>query len=196
MFPPRPPSSASCTDQPHLASRASESPSGRGAALTDRVPNVAACSSPRKSERRLIRALSARNAAGAGLRPAGGPPRTVHYVRLKEGARVGTIGSPTKKFTEPVALSSTQPADRPLPRRAFELRFDLIALRARCRGQAMGLGLPGQGRRSPDSRNLRRISPTAGRAPRKRRIPPCAALSCTASREQRWGSPPSLRSLG
>ena len=39
------------------------------------------------------------------------------------------------KFTEPVALSSTQPADRPLPRRAFELRFDLVALRARCIGK-------------------------------------------------------------
>ena len=44
------------------------------------------------------------------------------------------MGSPTKKFTEPVALSSTQPADRPLPRRAFGLSFDLLALRARRRG--------------------------------------------------------------
>jgi hypothetical protein len=37
-----------------------------------------------------------------------------------------------KEFTEPVALSSTQPIDRPLPRRALRLDFDLVALRARC----------------------------------------------------------------
>ena len=36
-----------------------------------------------------------------------------------------------QKFAEPVALSSTQPADRPLPRRASRLSLDLIALRAR-----------------------------------------------------------------
>ena len=39
---------------------------------------------------------------------------------------------PGKKFTEPVALLSTRPTDRPLPRRAFRLSFDLLALRARC----------------------------------------------------------------
>ena len=37
-----------------------------------------------------------------------------------------------KKFTEPVALSSTQPADLPLPRTAFGRSFNLLALRARC----------------------------------------------------------------
>ena len=47
-------------------------------------------------------------------------------------------------FAEPVALSSTQPADRPLPRRAFELRFDLIALRARCIGHAKRPALSSQ----------------------------------------------------
>jgi hypothetical protein len=36
-----------------------------------------------------------------------------------------------QKFAEPVALSSAQPADRPLPRRANRLGLDLIALRAR-----------------------------------------------------------------
>jgi hypothetical protein len=35
------------------------------------------------------------------------------------------------KFAEPVALSSTQPTDRPLSRRASRLSLDLIALRAR-----------------------------------------------------------------
>src|SRR5688572_8092674 len=59
--------------------------------------------------------------------------------RRRRGARGGTMGSPTlKEFTEPVALSSTQPADRPLPRRAFELSFDLLALRARCMRDTMG----------------------------------------------------------
>jgi hypothetical protein len=38
---------------------------------------------------------------------------------------------PDQKFAEPVALSSTQPADRPLPRRAFRLSLNLVALRAR-----------------------------------------------------------------
>jgi hypothetical protein len=43
-----------------------------------------------------------------------------------------------KEFTEPVALSSTQPADLPLPRRAFRLSFGLVALRARCVEEPMG----------------------------------------------------------
>ena len=49
-----------------------------------------------------------------------------------------------KKFTEPVALSSTQPADLPLPRRAFRLSFDLLALRARCVEEPMGEARLGQ----------------------------------------------------
>jgi hypothetical protein len=36
-----------------------------------------------------------------------------------------------QKFAEPVALSSTQPTGRPLPRRASRLSLNLIALRAR-----------------------------------------------------------------
>ena len=49
-----------------------------------------------------------------------------------------------KKFTEPVALSSTQPADLPLPRRASRLSFDLLALRARCVEETMGEARLGQ----------------------------------------------------
>ena len=49
-----------------------------------------------------------------------------------------------KKFTEPVALSSTQPADLPLPRRASRLSFDLLALRARCVEETMGKARLGQ----------------------------------------------------
>ena len=65
---------------------------------------------------------------------------------------------PDQEFAEPVALSSTQPADRPLPRRAYELRFDLIALRARCIGEAIGRGRSGQVSLAPDCRNLRSFS--------------------------------------
>jgi hypothetical protein len=48
------------------------------------------------------------------------------------------------KFAEPVALSSAQPADRPLPRRASRLSLNLIALRARRSGQPMRSGRAGQ----------------------------------------------------
>ena len=46
-----------------------------------------------------------------------------------------------KKFREPVASSSTESADFPLPRTALELGFDLTTLRAPCRQQRTG-GLP------------------------------------------------------
>ena len=55
-----------------------------------------------------------------------------------------------KKFTEPVALSSTQPADLPLPRRASRLSFDLLALRARCVEEPMGEARLGQARSQSD----------------------------------------------
>jgi hypothetical protein len=42
------------------------------------------------------------------------------------------IPSQEKRFTEPVALLSTQPADLPLPRAAVRRSFNLLALRARC----------------------------------------------------------------
>jgi hypothetical protein len=48
------------------------------------------------------------------------------------------------KFAEPVALSSAQPADRPLPRRALRRSLNLIALRARRREQPTGFVRVGQ----------------------------------------------------
>jgi hypothetical protein len=60
-----------------------------------------------------------------------------------------------QKFTEPVALSSTQLADRPLPRRAFELGFDLVALRARCSQNSRRGAQLRQGRSERTCRNLR-----------------------------------------
>src|SRR5688500_12380033 len=47
-----------------------------------------------------------------------------------------------QKFREPVALSSIEPADFPLPRTALELDFDLIALRALCMEEANRAGCP------------------------------------------------------
>jgi hypothetical protein len=49
-----------------------------------------------------------------------------------------------QEFAEPVALSSTQPADRPLPRRALGLGLDLVALRARRTEEPKRLGCDGQ----------------------------------------------------
>jgi len=50
----------------------------------------------------------------------------VQFDQKKNPARGGT-----KKFGEPVSLSSTASADFPLPGTAFGLGFDLLALRAR-----------------------------------------------------------------
>ena len=59
------------------------------------------------------------------------------------GDRAAPSAGP-KKFTEPVALSSTRPVDLPLPRTASVLSFDLLALRARCKEETRDRG----GRRS------------------------------------------------
>ena len=53
----------------------------------------------------------------------------------REKRQVRPEGLTAKKFTEPVALSSTQPADLPVARTALELSFDLSARRARCKGE-------------------------------------------------------------
>jgi hypothetical protein len=63
--------------------------------------------------------------------PLGVDEKEVEHVAATEpiqGDRVSPTGSSAttrKEFTEPVALSSTQPTDRPLPRRALKLSFDL-----------------------------------------------------------------------
>src|SRR5262245_33892971 len=79
-------------------------------------------------------------------------------LRALDNSRLRVVDLRTKEFTEPVALSSTRPADRPLPRRACELSFDLLALRARCKREPRGHGPTGQAPCSPDCRNLRAIS--------------------------------------
>jgi hypothetical protein len=69
-----------------------------------------------------------------------------------------SVAAHKKEFTEPVALSSTQPDDLPLPRTTFGLSFDLLALRARCVEEARACRRPGQGGYTVRSRNLRRSS--------------------------------------
>ncbi len=64
-------------------------------------------------------------------------------TRSPGSLRLPRAGS-DQKFAEPVALSSTQPADRPLPRRALRLGFDLVALRARRKEEPKGSGKAGQ----------------------------------------------------
>ncbi len=68
---------------------------------------------------------------------------------------MGAWSGHERKFTEPVALSSTPPADLPLPRRAFRLSFDLVTLRARCVEEPMGEARLGQARSQSDWRSLR-----------------------------------------
>jgi hypothetical protein len=60
-----------------------------------------------------------------------------------------------KEFTEPVALSSTRPADLPLPRTAVGLSFDLLALRARCVEEPMVEKRLRQAASTSNSRSLR-----------------------------------------
>ena len=61
-----------------------------------------------------------------------------------------------KKFTEPVALSSPDPAGSPLPRTTLGLGFDLPALRARCNPHSRPLRQRVQARRLQKARSLRK----------------------------------------
>ena len=81
-----------------------------------------------------------------------------------------------KKFREPVALSSTEPADFPLARTALELGFDLIALRAPCKENITGLPGPGKARGGRVSANCVNFSlPPSGAHRPVRRMRPWAA---------------------
>src|SRR5215203_3622363 len=62
-----------------------------------------------------------------------------------------------QKFTEPVALSSSEPGDFPLPRTVSRLGFDLLALRARCKGEVTARCGGAQGRRRRGWRYLRTL---------------------------------------
>src|SRR5262249_4041424 len=79
-----------------------------------------------RKDRSLISRSSVREAAGRG------------WAALSTKAR-------GKKFTEPVALSSPQPTDLPLPRTTSRLGFDLLAPRARCKRQSRRRGWNRQG---------------------------------------------------
>ena len=68
-----------------------------------------------------------------------------------------------KKFTEPVALSSPEPVGFPLPRTAPRLGFDLLALRARCKGEVVGPARPCKVLPGREGRNLRQLHCATGR---------------------------------
>jgi hypothetical protein len=72
-------------------------------------------------------------------------------------------GTQAKKFTEPVALSSPEPAGVPLPRTPLGLGFDLPALRARCWRQSTEAGNAVQEAASRKARSLRTSSPDRSR---------------------------------
>ncbi len=66
-------------------------------------------------------------------------------------------GPDQKKFTEPVALSSTSPVNLRLPPTALGSGFDLLALRARCKRELRGCAGTVQGLRNSLCRNLRKL---------------------------------------
>ena len=68
-----------------------------------------------------------------------------------------------KKFTEPVALSSSEPGDFPLPRTVSRLGLDLLALRARCKGHGTDGDAGAQERRGARSTLFARTSACAAR---------------------------------
>ena len=89
----------------------------------------------------------------------GSEPRIVSADCSDQQCRLGggaSVSRPAeRKFTEPVALSSTQPTDVPLPRSAARLSLDLVALRARCTGEPRASQARGQERSTGDCRSLR-----------------------------------------
>jgi len=91
----------------------------------------------------------------------GGPPPSPY--QLPTGGTLSGVfawvdaNERQEKFTEPVALLSTQPADLPLPRRALGRSFNLLALRARCEQEAMHSRLEGQDTPARYYRSLRRF---------------------------------------
>ena len=125
-----------------------------GVAETRAIRILLAAAGARKHHREAYGARSQGSRGRRARRRVRGTPRisssTERRCRRDPTARVAR-----KKFTEPVALSSTLPADLPLSRRTVGLSFDLLALRARCVEEPMGARRLGQGRRSWDSRSLR-----------------------------------------
>src|SRR6267378_2253967 len=69
----------------------------------------------------------------------------------------GTGDPGPKKFTEPVALSSTSPVNLRLPPTALGSGFGLLALRARCKGEGTASAGGPQGGRRRERCNLRKV---------------------------------------
>src|SRR5476649_302986 len=87
---------------------------------------------------------------------AGGRRCITRRILLKRRPRAGLPAFWTKKFTEPVALSSTFPVNLRLPPTALGSGFDLLALRARCKRELRGPVGWEQGWQIGNSRNLRK----------------------------------------
>jgi hypothetical protein len=90
-----------------------------------------------------------------------------------------------RKFTEPVALLSTRPADLPLPRTAVRRSFNLLALRARCEQEPTHASLEGQDGPARDYRTLRRFSNRASE-----RLPCFAGTMSSPSHRRGCSQPP------
>jgi hypothetical protein len=69
----------------------------------------------------------------------------------------GIPRSCAKKFSEPGALSSATPTDFRLPPTASRSGLDLLASRARCKGESRAPAAPGQGAVAGALRKLRRF---------------------------------------
>src|SRR6266480_702477 len=78
----------------------------------------------------------------------------------RDPTEAASRGCGPKKFTEPVALSSTSPGDRRLPPRALGSGFDRLALRARCKREGRRCATRAQGGADRSSRNLRELPQT------------------------------------
>jgi hypothetical protein len=76
------------------------------------------------------------HSAGSLERPGGEATRPPGGVASDVLGRQGASRPVHKNFAEPVSLSSTAPANFPLPRTVFECGFDLLALRARRRRES------------------------------------------------------------
>ena len=83
------------------------------------------------------------------------PPRPTRRSIGGPTASILDLRPSVRHVTEPVALSSTQPDDLPLPRTASGLSFDLLALRARCVEEPMGARRLGQAAAHRIRRSLR-----------------------------------------
>src|SRR4051794_9421516 len=98
------------------------------------------------------------------------------------------FGRTTKKFTEPVALSSTSPMNLRLPPTAPGSGFDLLALRARCKRELTAPAAAPQEHGEGRARNLRKLL----RAQRELAVRAPCSKGCEQDSPSRWRFRPPL----